>query len=103
MYLQQSTQKLETEAKEAAHSSDVDFFASSHALAIATLAVSEEIVYNQVIADQCVICLEPRTHAFGPCGHFCVCETCYPAILGSVPALCPVCREPVEDARRIFA
>ena len=70
MYLQQSTQKLETEAKEAAHSSDVGFFASSHALAIATLAVSEEIVYNQVIADQCVICLEPRTHAFGPCGHF---------------------------------
>jgi hypothetical protein len=103
MYLQQSTQKLETEAKEAAHSAEVDFFASSHALAIATLAVSQEIVYNQAIADQCSMCFEPRTHAFGPCGHFCVCADCYPDILGSVSALCPVCREPVQDARRIFA
>ena len=90
--------------REVAHSAEVDFFAASHALAISTLAASQLVVDNKVLADQCAICFDPRTHAFIPCGHFCVCETCYPGILASNEhlRLCPVCRVPVEDALRIF-
>ncbi len=39
----------------------------------------------------CVVCMdEDRTHAYVPCGHFCVCGTC----AAEVPDTCPMCRAP---------
>ena len=61
----------------------------------------------------CVICLElPRTHAFVPCGHRCVCRGCAEEWTrrgsrgggGAFPSVtsCPYCREEAVDALRIY-
>ena len=48
--------------------------------------------------DECVVCLAaPRECVLVSCGHACVCEACSGAL-----ALCPLCREPIERAIRIF-
>ena len=48
--------------------------------------------------SECVVCMsaEPVT-ALMPCGHLCVCEEC-----GSTLSTCPICRTPVQEAKRIF-
>mmetsp|Transcript_35631 Transcript_35631/g.80456 ORF Transcript_35631/g.80456 Transcript_35631/m.80456 type:complete len:409 (+) Transcript_35631:155-1381(+) len=71
---------------------------SPAALAVALPSTDEDIL-------NCVICLAtPKTHAFVPCGHRCVCEKCSQAILsaGGQEALCPLCRAAVQDAMHIF-
>ena len=48
---------------------------------------------------ECVVCLEGEAVlAIMPCGHRCVCEGC--ATL-QIPR-CPMCRQPVENFKRIF-
>ena len=56
-------------------------------------------------AAACVVCLEaPRTHAYVPCGHFCVCFSCAKQQLTqrSIHASCPVCQQPCTKVMRIF-
>ena len=54
-------------------------------------------------ASECTICLsEPRTHAFFPCGHLCVCETCAQACLQGARPACPQCLAPSQNAVKIF-
>ena len=57
-------------------------------------------------AHACVVCIgRPRTHAFVPCGHQCVCQKCCEAIMeqdGSLARCCPLCREPCRQAVRIY-
>ncbi|CAE8642471.1 unnamed protein product [Polarella glacialis] len=53
----------------------------------------------------CVICQDlPKTHAFIPCGHRCVCEACSKRIRGGVRSgkVCPLCRIPVTSSIRIW-
>ena len=48
----------------------------------------------------CVICLENlRSHAIVPCGHMCLCQDCASIVTES----CPMCREPMVLAMRIYA
>jgi hypothetical protein len=55
----------------------------------------------------CVVCLEaPRTHAYVPCGHFCVCVSCAKQQRqlqrSPVHSSCPVCQQPVTKVMRIY-
>lgn len=51
----------------------------------------------------CVVCLsERKSHAFVPCGHRCVCESCCQSIMQSSGASCPVCRGQVRAAMQIW-
>jgi len=54
--------------------------------------------------DQCVICQDSvKTHAFVPCGHRCVCESCGQRIIGARSMrVCPLCRQGVTCTMRIF-
>lgn len=48
---------------------------------------------------ECVVCLSaPRDYVLVPCGHNCVCEDCCYSI-----SSCPLCREPVERAVKLYA
>mmetsp|Transcript_9044 Transcript_9044/g.26622 ORF Transcript_9044/g.26622 Transcript_9044/m.26622 type:complete len:381 (-) Transcript_9044:136-1278(-) len=51
----------------------------------------------------CTICLEGEsTTAMLPCGHRCVCGDCAAAVRAARPATCPMCRQAVEGACRIY-
>jgi len=51
----------------------------------------------------CVICLaQPKTHAFVPCGHRCVCQGCGEEMMNSEHAACPICRAKVTQMLKIF-
>jgi hypothetical protein len=53
----------------------------------------------------CVVCLDaPRTHAYVPCGHFCVCFSCakQQAKSASKYSSCPVCQQPSTRVMKIF-
>eukprot|EP00929_Paragymnodinium_shiwhaense_P101547 TRINITY_DN64708_c0_g1_i1.p1 TRINITY_DN64708_c0_g1~~TRINITY_DN64708_c0_g1_i1.p1 ORF type:complete len:188 (-),score=7.73 TRINITY_DN64708_c0_g1_i1:42-605(-) len=54
--------------------------------------------------NACLICTAaPRTHAFYPCGHQCVCQACAGRVLSaSSAAVCPICRTAVQGALKIF-
>jgi len=52
---------------------------------------------HQILFD-CVICQDaPKSMAFIPCGHFCVCEKCSQEI-----SHCPVCRSDCQTKIRIY-
>ena len=49
--------------------------------------------------NECVICMAAEAVvAMIPCGHRCLCESCLKLDLPQ----CPMCRQPVADARRIY-
>jgi len=53
---------------------------------------------NQM-GSECVVCMEAQAVvALMPCGHRCVCEGC-----ATVLRQCPMCREPIVEAKRIYA
>jgi ankyrin repeat protein len=66
------------------------------------LFISEEDV-----VPTCVICIDaPRTHAFVPCGHLCVCLDCasLPEMRGGTCGkTCPVCRQKSFLVMRIYS
>jgi hypothetical protein len=50
----------------------------------------------------CVACMtSPSTHAFVPCGHFCMCDGCSSKSM-EMGANCPMCREPVHQVMKVF-
>jgi hypothetical protein len=50
----------------------------------------------------CIACMtRPSTHAFVPCGHFCMCEGCSSKSM-DMGAHCPMCREPVHLVMKVF-
>lgn len=67
------------------------------------IKVDQEEAATKVEEDEdamCVICLENlRSHAIVPCGHMCLCQDCAPV----VTERCPMCREPMVLAMRIYA
>ena len=47
---------------------------------------------------KCCVCLQAeRQYAFVPCYHLCVCEGCMARL-----SVCPLCRVPLQYARRIW-
>ena len=51
-------------------------------------------------SNLCVVCMEEaNTHILVPCGHQCVCAACS-QIIGNT--MCPVCREPVQMAMKVY-
>ena len=58
------------------------------------------------VADDraCVVCFDrPKTHAFIPCGHRCVCKPCSERVMASAPRdTCPVCRQECIMAVEIY-
>ena len=58
---------------------------------------------SAAVAQECAICMDaPRTHAFLPCLHRCVCIRCARDVMRSEQRACPVCREWPTDARHVF-
>jgi hypothetical protein len=50
----------------------------------------------------CVMCVDnPTTHAFSPCNHFCVCESCATGVLSS--GKCPLCRSKIVGCKRVYS
>lgn len=62
-------------------------------------------VYGRDDEDQsCIICMDKRRfYIFIPCGHFCVCESCYISLKttdmreGRSESNCPLCREKISN------
>ena len=55
------------------------------------------------VEDECVVCLERgRDHVLLPCGHLCVCEACALQVQGGPTPVCPLCRQGVQSAVRVF-
>jgi len=51
----------------------------------------------------CVVCLaSPKTHAFVPCGHRCVCGPCAKELCPDDRGTCPVCRAEAQHVIHIF-
>lgn len=49
----------------------------------------ESLFYADNTLSDCIICSsKPRTHAFAPCGHLCICKQCITPCNGC----CPICR-----------
>lgn len=72
---------------------------SSHVFRVKTLkSISDESIPEDVVVQKCCICYTmPRSHAFSPCFHLCVCSTC-----SSRLSQCPVCRTEISDVHRIY-
>ena len=50
----------------------------------------------------CVVCRDEDIEVvIVPCGHACLCQECAGAVKLSASALCPMCREPIDDVARI--
>lgn len=58
-----------------------------------------QITPNQQ-ATTCIICLAPATKLFVPCGHYITCENCCGEIIKG--GSCPVCRQKIEQAIKVF-
>ena len=57
---------------------------------------------QQEASYQCVVCMDAKkTVCLLPCKHMCMCQACTSKIM-SGSALCPVCREAVEDSFEMF-
>jgi len=65
-----------------------------------TADASHHVAANEQL---CVVCLlAPKTHAFVPCGHRCVCALCGSNICKETRASCPVCRAPAQELLHVF-
>eukprot|EP00438_Fugacium_kawagutii_P011093 Skav218151 [mRNA] locus=scaffold2428:47235:53376:- [translate_table: standard] len=54
---------------------------------------------------QCVICQDAKpSKAFVPCGHVCICASCWPDFVRNSGGqlLCPTCRQGVKFAHNVF-
>lgn len=52
-------------------------------------------------AGECVVCIRaPKTHAFVPCGHLCVCQQCVPMMM--IKKRCPICRQKATQVIKVF-
>ena len=52
---------------------------------------------------ECNVCMDAETtHAFVPCGHYCVCGECARTLTSRKDAECPICRQAVTGYMRIY-
>lgn len=53
--------------------------------------------------SECVMCLDaPKTMAFVPCGHMCVCESCSESIEPRGSRRCPMCRAVTSGKIKVY-
>lgn len=53
------------------------------------------------LTGECVVCLQnPKTHAFVPCGHLCICQNCVGVTI--IRRKCPICRAHAIQAIKVF-
>lgn len=67
--------------------------------------IDHPVVGDVPVADGdegCVICMTNAKVIAGKCGHLTMCCSCSEEVYKSDNALCPLCREPWTDLRRIF-
>jgi len=58
------------------------------------IIIIEKIIEKKEEKPNCVICLtNEATIILYPCGHRCVCKTCFTSINSNNPKKCPLCRE----------
>lgn len=56
---------------------------------------------NASSSGECVVCIRaPKTHAFVPCGHLCVCQQCVPMMM--IKKRCPICRQKATQVIKVF-
>mmetsp|Transcript_118548 Transcript_118548/g.236110 ORF Transcript_118548/g.236110 Transcript_118548/m.236110 type:complete len:554 (-) Transcript_118548:39-1700(-) len=67
-------------------------------------ATTADASHHVAASEQlCVVCLmAPKTHAFVPCGHRCVCASCGSNLCKETRASCPVCRAPAQQLLHVF-
>ena len=60
--------------------------------------LTEFDLQSPMVDEECVVCMvcmdQTSTYSFMPCGHRCVCEDCFCAIMCAAQSCCPVCRTP---------
>ena len=50
-----------------------------------------------------MVCMDAaKDRAVLSCMHVCVCETCAPLVMLEKTPMCPVCREPIQNIKRVF-
>ena len=73
--------------------------AENNAVKTTTRPSEGEDSITSTLDNKCVVCLDNLpTMAVLPCGHRCLCEGCATLELSR----CPMCRQPVDDTKRIF-
>ena len=84
------------------HSGVPDSMPHGTLCAAATVLPADDTVEDG--SDVCDICFEgPKSHAFVPCGHQCVCGPCSAKVVEGNPCnTCPICRQPCMMAMAIF-
>jgi len=50
---------------------------------------------------KCIICDDPSTHIFVPCGHYITCSPCCDSIIKGTNS-CPVCRQSIKRAIKVY-
>ena len=55
------------------------------------------------VGPDCVVCMDaPVEMVYMPCMHMCTCEECARSSAIKSPSICPLCREPCSEIRRVF-
>ena len=63
---------------------------------------------NSNSLGRCIICMDShRTHAYVPCGHLCVCQSCAEKTMKTTRddrkcCRCPICKQNVQQIMRIY-
>ena len=80
-----------------------DQFSLNEALVNETARLKRELAEAEA---QCVICRDAKpSKAFVPCGHVCVCSSCWDGFgqtASGKPSVCPTCRREVEFSFSVF-
>jgi len=65
------------------------------------LATLQDLVRQHKQSMECVVCMDrPKTLIVKPCGHACLCTTCWSEF--RKPKLCPICRTPIIKVENLF-
>ena len=62
----------------------------------------KQLLEQQTMLIDCVVCMEmPKNILLLPCTHLCICSACSANLMGQEPQLCPICRQPVKEAKEV--
>jgi hypothetical protein len=62
----------------------------------------KQLLEQQTMLIDCVVCMAmPKNILLLPCTHLCICSACSANLMGQEPQLCPICRQPVKEAKEV--